>query len=123
VDLLAGGELLPGWYDDWIIMERERLQVLRLGALLALAERRHFAGRFQEAEAACRAALAIEPLRESAQRALITVLIAQGDRAEAMRSYHVHCLLRAQLDVEPAPEIQALIGSGANSDVAVTGAV
>jgi DNA-binding SARP family transcriptional activator len=117
LDLLAGGELLPGWYDDWVIMERERLQMLRLRALLALAERRRLAGQLEEAEAACRAALAIEPLRESAQRALITVLVARGDRAEAMRAYRAHrALLRTELDVEPAPETQALVGSWVDTD-------
>src|SRR5215471_18073718 len=25
-NLLGSGELLPGWYDDWVIFDRERLQ-------------------------------------------------------------------------------------------------
>src|SRR5947207_3052057 len=30
---LLGGELLPDWYDDWVIIERERLRQLCLNAL------------------------------------------------------------------------------------------
>ena len=30
---LWSGELLPGWYDDWVVFERERLNQLRLHAL------------------------------------------------------------------------------------------
>ncbi|MFJ8667356.1 hypothetical protein [Streptomyces sp. NPDC093600] len=35
--LLGGGELLPG-YEEWVLLERERLRQLRLHALDALAE-------------------------------------------------------------------------------------
>lgn len=31
--LLNSRELLPGWYDDWVIVERERLSQLRLHAI------------------------------------------------------------------------------------------
>jgi DNA-binding SARP family transcriptional activator len=37
-DLL--GDLLPGWHDDWVLVERERLRQLRLYALETLAARR-----------------------------------------------------------------------------------
>ncbi|MCB8900978.1 MULTISPECIES: SARP family transcriptional regulator [unclassified Streptomyces] len=36
--LLGGGELLPGWDEDWVLLERERLRQLRLHALDAPAE-------------------------------------------------------------------------------------
>jgi len=36
--MMAAGDLLPGWYDDWVIFERERLQHVRLRALESLAE-------------------------------------------------------------------------------------
>ena len=34
-----GGELLPDWYDDWLVFERERFRQVSLHALEALAER------------------------------------------------------------------------------------
>src|SRR5262249_13629615 len=36
-ELVGGGELLPGWYDDWVMMERERVRQLWLRALEAAA--------------------------------------------------------------------------------------
>jgi DNA-binding SARP family transcriptional activator len=32
------GDLLPGWYDDWVLLERERLRQLRMQALEAVAD-------------------------------------------------------------------------------------
>ena len=37
-DLL--GELLPGWYDDWVMLERERVRQVRMHALEQVAVRR-----------------------------------------------------------------------------------
>lgn len=37
-DLCLAGELLPDWYDDWVLIERERFRQLRLHALDALCE-------------------------------------------------------------------------------------
>ena len=34
---LIGQDLLMGWYDDWVLLERERLRELRLHALEALS--------------------------------------------------------------------------------------
>jgi DNA-binding SARP family transcriptional activator len=35
---LYAGDLLPGWYDDWILTERERLRERFLAALTRLSE-------------------------------------------------------------------------------------
>jgi DNA-binding SARP family transcriptional activator len=40
-----GEELLTGWYDDWVLLERERLRQLRMHALESVAERFAAAGR------------------------------------------------------------------------------
>jgi two-component SAPR family response regulator len=32
------GELLPGWYDDWILLERERVRYLQLHMLEVAAD-------------------------------------------------------------------------------------
>ena len=39
------GELLPSWYDDWVLLERERLRQLRMHAWEALSEKLVRAGR------------------------------------------------------------------------------
>ncbi len=103
-------ELLPGWYDDWVIMERERLRQRMLHALEALSHRLVAVGRFAEAVDAAMTAVAVEPLRESAQRALVTAHLAEGNRVEGRRCFDSYReLLRRDLSVEPAADLVALV--------------
>ena len=79
---LAGlftGELLPDWYDDWVLLERERIRQLHLHALETVCERLTAATRFAEPVEAGLAAVAGEPLRESAHRALVKAYLAEGN--------------------------------------------
>ena len=110
VDRGLPGELLPGWYDEWVLLERERLCQLRLHALEAWAGKLAAAGRYGEAIQAACAAVGVEPLRESAHRTLVRVHLAQGNVAEAMRSYEsFRALLAADLGVEPTGQMDALV--------------
>jgi DNA-binding SARP family transcriptional activator len=111
-DLIASGELLPDWYDDWVLIERERLRQLRLHALEQACTYLAAEQRYGEAIEAALAAIADEPLRESAHRLLITVYLAEGNRIEAIRQYQVYAdLIRSELDLDPAPEIRDLVSS------------
>ena len=104
------GELLPGWYDDWVLAEREHCRQLQLHALEALAVRLSDQGRFGEAIHSALAAVRLEPLRESAHRVVISVHLEEGNLAEAMRHYRTfRALLRTELDVEPSPRLTALV--------------
>jgi len=115
--LMATGELLPGWYDEWISLERERMRQLRLHALEALAEVLARKGRYAHALEAGLIALRGEPLRESAHRAVIAVHLLEGNTGEAVRQYQ-QCkrLLRDELGVKPSPQTtQLLMNAGWNS--------
>jgi DNA-binding SARP family transcriptional activator len=102
-----GGELLPDWYDDWVVLERERFRQLRLHALEALCERLTKAGRFGQAAEAGLAAVAGEPLRESAHRVLIKLYLAEGNRREAVRQYRLCAdLVREELGMEPSMQFE-----------------
>jgi hypothetical protein len=110
LEVLAGAELLPGWYDEWVVFERERLRQLRMHALeelaVRLADRRQFALAMEAALQAVR----IEPLRESAHRVVIGVHLAEGNLVEARRHYRkVRRLLRDELNVEPTAGLHALV--------------
>ena len=64
------------------------------------------AGRFAEAFELGLAALAGEPLRESAHRALVRVHLAEGNVGEAVRQYELcRSLLREKLGVEPSEQM------------------
>jgi DNA-binding SARP family transcriptional activator len=104
------GELLPDWYDDWLLFERERFRQLSLHALEALADRLVADGCLGGALRAALAAVRGEPLRESAHRALIRVHLAEGNRSEAIRQGELcRRLLRERLGVEPSPQLEQLL--------------
>ena len=104
------GDLLPDWYDDWVLDERERLRQLRLHALETRAEQLAAAGRYGEAVDTALAAVRAEPLRESGVRALIKVHIAEGNHGEAIRRYVAYRdRLRNELGIEPSPHMTALV--------------
>jgi DNA-binding SARP family transcriptional activator len=107
-DLAA--DLLPDWYDDWALLDRERYHHLRLHALEALCERLAAAGRYGEAIDTGLAAVRAEPLRESAHQALIKAHLAEGNRWEAFRQYE-RCrrLLLDELGLEPSSALHALL--------------
>ena len=111
-ELCLAGDLLPDWYDDWLLIERERFRQLRLHALeslcVYLADRGHFAAAAQ----AGLSAVAGEPLRESAHRALISTHLLEGNASEAMRQYRIYSqILRTQLGLEPSEAIRQLVAS------------
>jgi DNA-binding SARP family transcriptional activator len=108
--VLMRGDLLSGWYDDWVLYERARLQQMRLGALEAIAERLTARGQVSAALSAAMAAAAIEPLRESAHRAVIRIHLLNGNYHEAIREYRAfgRRMIR-ELGVRPSAQMDALI--------------
>ena len=104
------GDILPDWYDDWVLLERERFRALRVHALEALSARLTAAGRFGEAMDAALAAIHGEPLRESAHRAVIGVHLAEGNHAEALAEYRrFRDRLREQLGLAPSRHMHELL--------------
>jgi DNA-binding SARP family transcriptional activator len=115
VPLRAWGELLPGWYDDWVIFERERLRQLRLHAFDALAGRLIEQRRYADALEAAMESARIEPLRESASRMIIAVHLAEGNPGEALRHYQFfRDLLRAELGLEPSARLTGMLSAPAH---------
>jgi DNA-binding SARP family transcriptional activator len=109
--LLRGGELLPGWYEDWVQIDRQRIHQLRLHALESLCAHLVAEHDFSRAVEAGLAAVASEPLRESAHIALANAYLAEGNRAEAVRDFRLFCeLLRSELELEPPPALEKLVG-------------
>ena len=109
-EVLWRGELLPGWYDDWVVFERERLHQLRLHALEYLAA---LMARHHDLPAALHLALEAvraEPLRESANARLIEVYLAEGNVCDALRQYDAfRALLDRELGLEPSVRLRRLL--------------
>jgi DNA-binding SARP family transcriptional activator len=103
-------DLLPDWTEDWVLMERESYHQLRLRALEALCRRLSENGRLGQAVQAGLAAVAGEPLRESARRALIEAHLADRNVDAALREYDAfRRLLQDELGLEPSADLRALV--------------
>lgn len=113
LELLQPGfchELLPGWYDEWVLTERERHRQLSLHALESLCAHLTAAGRYDGAVLAALAAVDRDPLRESAHRVLIRVHLAEGNTWEAIRCYRRYEEIAARdLGVSPSPMLRSLL--------------
>lgn len=103
------GELLPDCYDDWILPQRERLHRAYGDALeqvvLLLEEHREYGSALPYA----RRLLTHDPLREVAYHHLIRLLLALGDRTEALRICHAcDAMLEQEFGFEPRRSTQDL---------------
>jgi DNA-binding SARP family transcriptional activator len=103
-------DLLPDWYEDWVLVETEEWRQLRLHALEAMAANLAAEGRWAEAIGAAQAAIRGEPLRETSHAALIRVFLAEGNQTEAIGQYERYkSLLDTELNLEPTANISDLV--------------
>lgn len=108
-----GADLLPGWYDDWVLVERERLRQIRVHALEELSRRFAVVHRYGDAIDAALAAIAADPLRESGRLRLIEAHLGEGNASEAIREYDTYAwLLSSQLGIKPSPALSRLVDLG-----------
>lgn len=103
-------DVLPGWPEHWLIATREWFRQIRLRALEALCDQHRAAGHVDSALSAALAAVACDPLRETAHRRLTLIHLSEGNFAEALRQYHAYRqLVRSELGLPPSPEFRRLI--------------
>lgn len=106
---LYTGDLTPGWYDEWLVPERERLRQMFLDALERLAVLRAKQSDHRAALSYAQRLQRADPLHEAAYRHLMQLHLDLDDRAAALRVYHTCATtLRNELGVDPAPATQAL---------------
>lgn len=104
-------ELLPLWSDDWVAFEAEDWRQLRLHALEAVVDGLVEARRFGDATAAAGVVVRADPLRESAQTALIRVHLAEGNQSEAVHVFdRFSRLLHLDLGLAPTAGLRDLVG-------------
>jgi DNA-binding SARP family transcriptional activator len=103
-------DVLPDWYEEWAVLERERFRQVRLHVLERMCERLTDAGFYALAVLAGLAAVEAEPLRESAHRVVMRAYAAEGNAGEAIRQYRsCRDLLARELGVEPSPQMERLL--------------
>jgi len=106
---LYRGDFMEGFYDDWLLLEQERLRELYLEALKELAQCHKALKEYDRAIRCCKLILGRSPLREEVHRELMYLHYISGDRTAALLQYERCCqLLEEELGVEPLPETRAL---------------
>ncbi|MGQ9734741.1 MAG: tetratricopeptide repeat protein [Candidatus Bipolaricaulia bacterium] len=106
---LYQGDFMEGFYEDWSVLEQERLRELYLDALKELVDCHKALKEYDQAIACCKRILERAPLREEVHRELIYLYYLSGDRNAALLQYKECCqLLKKELGVEPLPETKAL---------------
>lgn len=103
-------DLLPGWNEEWVLSPQESFHLLRVQALEAACITMTARGMHALATQAGTAALAADPLRESAAFALIRAHLQEGNRhAAAVRFRAFARTLDEELGVEPDPRLSRLV--------------
>jgi DNA-binding SARP family transcriptional activator len=109
-------DVLPGWDEDWLVIERERQRQLRMHALEALSQSLSRRGRYAEAITTALAAIRAEPLRESAQRTLIVAYLGEGNVSEAVRQLDSYRrMLVVELGIAPSRALRALVADACHA--------
>lgn len=102
---LYAGDLLEDWYDEWLLRERERVRGRYLTLLEQLVSTLEACGDDALAIEYAERLLRHEPLREETYRLLMRLYGARGDRARALRVYHV-CVTTFERELDVAPSAQ-----------------
>lgn len=129
---LYSGDLLKGFvvrnapgFEEWLVVERERLRHIAAGLQRQVSEADALAGDFDAAATHLRALVANDPLDEAAHRQLMLLLARSGQRAAGLAQFEAcKTILQRELGVEPEPRTRqladrirmAMSGLGGNID-------
>ena len=106
---LYKGDLLEGFYMDWMISERERMRALYLKSLTYLLQYYQLHGIYDKAIAYGQQILDLEPLHEEIHREMMKLHLENGQRVLAVRQYQICCsLLDKELGILPMEDTAEL---------------
>jgi SARP family transcriptional regulator, regulator of embCAB operon len=110
---LRRADLLPGWYEDWVMAEQAEFRRARLHALVSLAGELFGRAEYRLALEASEAALDLEPLYEQAVRVVVEVEQLQGNRVAALRAFENYkARLMAEMGLVPSEALQRMVAEG-----------
>lgn len=107
--VLYGGDLIEVWYQDWCILERNRLQLIWLAMLEQLMSHYEAKRSYAKGIAYGQRVLRYDPARECTHRYLMRMYYQAGDRTTALRQYERCAAAMAKyFDLEPSHETVSL---------------
>ena len=108
---LYRGDLMEGWYEDWCLYERERLQNIYLDVLNRFLVHCEAHGEYEEGMDYGARILRCDRAHEVAHQHLMRILYLAGDRAGALRQYErCAAALKEELAVQPSERTRELYG-------------
>jgi len=106
---LYSGDFMDGFYDDWALLERERLRELYLHALERLITLHKQRGDYEQALTYAQRLAAADPLREAAHQDLLRLYHLLGRTRAALEQFAtLQKLLAQELGISPSPTTVAL---------------
>lgn len=113
------GELLPGFYEPWVLLERDRIDAVYDRKMKRLVDQKLGDQNWAEAIEWAEAWIANGRIPEAGYRALITAFAASGERSKAEEAYR-RCVeaLREEIGVEPSDETRELYESLVEGELA-----
>jgi DNA-binding SARP family transcriptional activator len=106
---LYKGNLLEGWFQDWCLYERERLQRIYLIILDKLIEYCIFQGQFDKGIEYSLQVLGFDTARERIHLNLMRLYYLSGDRTQALRQFEqCEAILKREFDVQPSRHTMTL---------------
>lgn len=107
-----GGELLPGYYEDWVVVARGALAARVENARSDLVTTLAALSQWERALPYAQRGAQNSPLEEAGHLALMRLYIALGRHGDAARQYaQMTQMLRAEVGAQPSPEARALFAS------------
>lgn len=102
---LYRGDFLEGWYEDWALVEAERLRLLYIHGLQDLGNWYRTQGEFVQALDCARRSLAVDPLREEIHYRVMELYAALGQREAALTQFATcQRVLKNELGILPSAE-------------------
>ena len=106
---LYQGPLLEGWYQDWCLLERERLQSMYLTMLDKLMSYCEVSHDFETGLLYGMRIMCYDRARERTHRRMMRLYYLTGDRAEALRQYERCAIaLAEELGISPSKSTVAI---------------
>lgn len=106
---LYRGDFLAGFYEDWSLVEAERLRALYLQVLSGLLASHRAGGEYEAALELALRLLEVDPLHEETHQQAMEMYALLGRHEQALAQFEAcRRLLREELDVEPMPETVSL---------------
>ena len=118
----CAGDLLPGYYEDWVVVERERIRCLMIRSLTRIVRGMEQSGQIEAAIPYAERITREEPLDEDGSFALIRLLHLSGQQNAALGQYRrLQHILETEVGGTPSKSLGEIVAAIPSSGQSITG--